>query len=51
MNNNIQHNLKWCIPSKARSYVYESRKCDLCFTEKLTIIKADPESLLNMLMN
>ena len=45
--NNIQHNLKWCIASKARLYVCESRKCDLCSTEKLTIIKADPESLLN----
>ena len=45
--NNIQHNLKWCIASKARPYVCGSRKCDLCLTEKLTIIKADPESLLN----
>ena len=32
--NNIQHNLKWCIASN-------------CLTEKLTIIKADSESLLN----
>ena len=45
--NNIQHNLKWCIASKARTYVCGSRKCDLWLMEKLTIIKADPESLLN----
>ena len=47
LDNNIQHNLKWCIAPKARPYVCGRRKCDLCLTEKLTIIKADPESLLN----
>ena len=46
-NNNIQHNLKWRIASRVHSYVCGSRKCDLCLTEKLTIIKADPESILN----
>ena len=46
-NNNIPHNSKWCIMPKARLYLCGSRKCSLCFTEKLTIIKADPESLLN----
>ena len=45
--NNIQHNLKWYIASKARPYVCGSRKCELCLTEKLTVIKADSESLLN----
>ena len=45
--NNIQHNLKWRITSKAHPYACGSRKCDLCLTEKLTIIKADPETLLN----
>ena len=45
--NNIQYNLKWRIASKARPCVCGRRKCDLCFTEKLTIIKADPKSLLN----
>ena len=45
--NYIQHNLKWCIASKAPQYICGSTKCDLCLTEKLTIIKADPESLLN----
>ena len=46
-NNNIEHNLKWRIGSKAHSYACGSRKCDLYLTEKLTIIKADPERLLN----
>ena len=45
--NNIGHNLKWSITSKAHRFVCGSRKCDLCLTEKLTIIKADPETLLN----
>ena len=45
--NNIQHNLKWRIASKAHPYVCGSRKYNLYLTEKLTIIKADPEPLLN----
>ena len=45
--NNIKHNLKWRINFKAHPYVCGSRKYDLCLTEKLTIIKADPEKLLN----
>ena len=45
--NNIEHSVKWCIASKAHPYVCGSRKCDLCLTEKLTIMKADLESLLN----
>ena len=47
MDNNIQHNLKWCITSKSHPYACGSRKCDLCLMGKLTIIKADPETLLN----
>ena len=35
------------MASKAHSYVFGSRKCDLCLMEKLTIIKADPGTLLN----
>ena len=45
--NNIQDNLKWHIASKAHLYACRSKKCDLCLTGKLTIIKADPETLLN----
>ena len=46
-NNKILHNLKWCTAPKARLYLCGSRKCNLCLTENLTVIKADPESLLN----
>ena len=45
--NNIQHNQRWCIASKACPYVCGSRKSNLCLTEKLTNIEADPKSLLN----
>ena len=45
--NNIPYQLKWCIAYKARPYVCGSKKCDLCLSEKLAIIKADPSSLLN----
>ena len=37
--------LQWTL---AHPYTCGTRKCDLCLTEKLAIIKADPESLLNM---
>ena len=46
-NNSINYDLKWSIASKAHPYTGGTRKRDLCLTEKLTIIKADPESLLN----
>ena len=41
--NNIQHNSKWCIASKARPYVCGSGNCDSCLNEKLTITKAGSE--------
>ena len=28
-------------------YVFGSEKCGLCLTEEVTIIKADPETLIN----
>ena len=46
-NSSINYDLKWSIPCKAHLYTGGTRKCDLCLTEKLTIMKADPESLLN----
>ena len=45
--NTIQHQISWDIASRARPYNGSTRKCDLCLTEKLTIAKADPSSLLN----
>ena len=40
--NTIQHQI-----TRARPYNGSTMKCDLCLTEKLTIAKADPSSLLN----
>ena len=36
---------------KAHPYTGGTTKCDLCLTEKVTIMKADPESLPNTLEN
>ena len=46
-NSSINYDLKWSIACKAHPYTGGTRKCDLCLTEKLAIMKADPESLLN----
>ena len=43
----INYDLKWSIACKAHPYTGGTRKCDLCLTEKLAIMEADPESLLN----
>ena len=46
-NSSIDYVLKWSIACKAHPYTGGTRKCDLCLTEKLAIMKADPESLFN----
>ena len=46
-NSSISYGLKWSITSKAHPYTVGTKKCDLCLTEKLAIMKADPESILN----
>ena len=43
----INYDLKWFIACKAHPYTGGTRKCDLCLTEKLAIMKADPGSLFN----
>ena len=45
--NHIRHNLKKRIASRDVPYVCGSKTCNLSLTKKLTITKADPESLLN----
>ena len=45
-NSSINYDLKWSIACKAHPYTGGTRKCDLCLTEKLAIMKADAESLL-----
>ena len=48
-NNTINYDLKWSVACKAYPNTGNTTKCDLCLTEELTIMKADPESLLNPL--
>ena len=40
-------NIKWSIISRARPYSNISKRCDLCLTEKLMIIKHSNDNLLN----
>ena len=44
---NIPYTIKWSIASRARPYSNESKRCDLCLTEKLLIMNANKQSLLN----
>ena len=46
-NSTINYDLELSIACKAHPYTGGTRKCDLCLTEKLAIMKADPGSLLN----
>ena len=39
--------IKWSVAAKASPYICDSKRCDLCLTEKLLIAKADPRTLLN----
>ena len=46
-NQNFDFKISWSIKAKAHTFSSGSKKCDLCVTEKLTILKADPQTLLN----
>ena len=39
--------IKWSVAGKAALYICDSKRCDLCLTEKLLIAKADLRALLN----
>ena len=39
--------ISWSIKAKAHAYSSGSRQCDLCLTEKTTILYANPEETLN----
>ncbi|XP_030830987.1 alpha-1,3-mannosyl-glycoprotein 4-beta-N-acetylglucosaminyltransferase B-like [Strongylocentrotus purpuratus] len=39
--------IEWSISSKAQAYSSETKKCNLCLTEKLAIINAEKQTLLN----
>ena len=44
--NSINHDLQWSVAFNVHSYTGGTRKCDLCLTEKVAIMKVDPVSLL-----
>ena len=39
--------IEWSIKAKAHAYSSGSKRCDLCLTEKLTILLADQDTMLN----
>ena len=43
----LDNNLSWEIHKKASPYQCGSKCCDLCLSEKVSIICADPDTLLN----
>ena len=43
---NADYNLQWSIKAYASPYKCGTRKCDLCFTEKMIIVRSDPKKLL-----
>ena len=44
---NVDHEITWSVLAHSTPYVCGSRKCDLCLTEKLFIMKSDPKLILN----
>ena len=46
-NNSIDFSLKWSIAVKANPYQCGSRRCDLCLSEKVCIIRSGSKELLN----
>ena len=43
----IPYHVNWSIKSKGHSFSSGGRACDLCLTEKLTILTADQSTMLN----
>ena len=41
------YNILWSVAARASPYRCGMRRCDLCLTEKIVIIQADPKTLLN----
>ena len=44
---NKEYDIKWNLHRKAYPYQSGTRKCDLCLTEKLEILRSDPGWTLN----
>ena len=45
--NGKHYTIDWLTAMKARPYICETRKCDLCLCGKLLIVRANSASLLN----
>ena len=43
----VDANISWSIDTQSFPYRCGSRKCDLCLTEKLAILRSDPSNTLN----
>ena len=46
-NSNLNPKIKWSIKAKAHAFSSGSKQCDLCLTEKVLILLADPQTSLN----
>ena len=46
-NNKRDFSIRWTIICRGRPYSNITKRCDLCTTEKLTIINSKPDELLN----
>ena len=44
---NTSYSLKWSVEKTATPYKCGTRKCDLCLSEKVAIVRANPNGLLN----
>ena len=44
---NKDYTLSWSITKRSSPYRLGSKRCDLCLTEKVAIIRANPKGLLN----
>ena len=45
--NNRPYEIKWNLEAKSKPYTCGTRKCNLCLTEKLHILRSDPATTLN----
>ena len=44
---NKEYSISWSIASRASAYKRGSKRCDLCLTEKVVIVRAESRGLLN----
>lgn len=46
-NENIPYDIKWSVKTKGHPFSSGSNSCDLCLSEKVTILMANQSSMLN----